>query len=62
MTAPFTFKLIAEDGRARAGIFTTPHGDIQTPTFAPVGTQGTVKGVTPDQLHDLNTQIILANT
>jgi len=62
MTAPFTFNLLAEEGRARAGIFKTPHGEILTPTFAPVGTQGTVKGVTPDQLHDLNTQLILANT
>lgn len=59
---PFTFELIAEDGMARAGIFNTPHGPIQTPIFAPVGTQATVKALTPAQLEELNTQLILANT
>lgn len=47
---------------ARAGIFNTPHGPIQTPIFAPVGTQATVKALTPAQLEELNTQLILANT
>jgi queuine tRNA-ribosyltransferase len=63
MTQPsFTFDLIAQDGNARAGIFHTPHGDLQTPVFAPVGTQATVKAVTPAQLHELNASLILANT
>ena len=48
---------------ARAGLIHTPHGTIETPVFMPVGTQGTVKGLTPAQLeHDLDAKIILANT
>ena len=62
MSNPFSFELTAVQGKARAGIFHTPHGPINTPTFAPVGTQAAVKGVTPDQLADLNTQLLLANT
>jgi queuine tRNA-ribosyltransferase len=58
----FTFDLIARNGRARAGIFHTPHGDIPTPIFAPVGTQATVKSVTPAQLLELNANLVLANT
>ncbi|MGW8249242.1 MAG: tRNA guanosine(34) transglycosylase Tgt, partial [Anaerolineales bacterium] len=49
-TLNFSFELVAQDGQARAGIFHTPHGDILTPVFAPVGTQATVKAVTPAQL------------
>ncbi len=62
MTEYFSFELIAQDGRARAGIFHTPHGDIYTPCFAPVGTQATVKAVTPQQLQELGAGLILANT
>jgi queuine tRNA-ribosyltransferase len=62
MTQLFSFEIQAVNGNARAGIFSTPHGPIQTPTFAPVGTQAAVKGVTPAQLKELNTQILLANT
>ncbi len=58
----FSFELVARDGRARAGIFHTPHGDILTPVFAPVGTQATVKAVTPAQLEELDATLILANT
>jgi queuine tRNA-ribosyltransferase len=58
----FSFELIARQGRARAGIFQTPHGEIQTPVFAPVGTQATVKAVTPAQLSEMNANLILANT
>ena len=58
----FQFNLHAQDGRARAGSFSTPHGIIQTPVFMPVGTQATVKSVTPDQLNALGVQILLANT
>lgn len=47
---------------ARAGILHTPHGDIETPIFMPVGTQATVKGLTPEVLKQLNAQIILSNT
>ena len=60
--APFTFDVQARDGRARAGVFHTPHGDIPTPVFAPVGTQATVKAVTPAQLHELGVDLILSNT
>ncbi len=58
----FSFELIARQERARAGIFHTPHGDILTPVFAPVGTQATVKAVTPAQLVDINASLVLANT
>ena len=62
MVEPFTFTLAANDGRARAGIFHTPHGEIQTPIFAPVGTQATVKSLTPAQLHEIQATLVLANT
>ncbi|MEZ6087096.1 MAG: tRNA guanosine(34) transglycosylase Tgt [Pirellulaceae bacterium] len=54
----------AEDSgtAARAGILSTPHGDVPTPAFMPVGTQATVKGVTVDQLRTLGAKIILGNT
>jgi queuine tRNA-ribosyltransferase len=58
----FTFLVEASEGRARAGKFQTPHGEILTPVFAPVGTQATVKAVTPAQLADLGSSLILANT
>ncbi len=62
MPKTFSFERIAQDGRARAGIFYTPHGQIQTPIFAPVGTQATVKSLTPAQLQEIRAQLILANT
>lgn len=60
----FYFETIKRDSRtgARAGILHTPHGDIETPVYMPVGTQATVKGVYPKDLKDANAQIILANT
>lgn len=58
----FSFELTARDGRARAGVFHTPHGDLLTPVFAPVGTQATVKAVTPAQLHELGASLVLSNT
>ena len=60
----FYYQTIKQDSRtgARAGILHTPHGDIETPTFMPVGTQGTVKGVMPRDLKETKSQIILANT
>ena len=59
-----TFKVVHTDPNsgARAGILTTPHGEIKTPVFMPVGTLGTVKAMTPEELRDLNAQIILSNT
>ena len=62
MSARFSFKIIARQNRARAGIFQTPHGELYTPLFAPVGTQASIKAVTPAQLEELNTSLILANT
>jgi queuine tRNA-ribosyltransferase len=58
----FSFELIAQDEKARLGKITTPRGLIDTPTFMPVGTLGTVKGVFPEDIVDTNSQIILANT
>jgi queuine tRNA-ribosyltransferase len=58
----FSFELIARDGAARAGVYHTPHGDIPTPIFAPVGTQATVKSLTPQQLLDLDASLVLSNT
>jgi len=60
--ANFQFQRLAQDGRARAGLFSTPHGDIPTPIFAPVGTQATVKSLTPAQLHEIGANLVLANT
>lgn len=63
MTA-ITYELVKKDERtgARAGIIHTPHGSFPTPIFMPVGTQASVKGVSPDELHDLGAGIILSNT
>ena len=58
----FSFELTGRQGRARAGVFHTPHGELLTPVFAPVGTQATVKAVTPAQLHELDASLVLANT
>lgn len=58
----FSFELLAQDGAARAGIYHTPHGDIPTPIFAPVGTQATVKALTPRHLEELDASLVLANT
>ncbi len=61
---PVKFEILAEDKttRARAGLLHTPHGVIQTPVFMPVGTGGTVKGMTQDDLEALGVQILLGNT
>ena len=58
----FSFELIAQDGKARLGKISTSKGVIDTPTFMPVGTQGTVKGIFTDDILKTNTQIILGNT
>ncbi len=60
----FEFKIIAKDPqtKARRGLFSTPHGKIETPIFMPVGTLGSVKGLSPDELLQAQAQIILANT
>jgi queuine tRNA-ribosyltransferase len=58
----FEFTLDALDGRARAGRFQTPHGELQTPLFAPVGTAASVKAITPAQLLEMEASLVLANT
>ena len=62
MNSTFNWKTLATDRHARAGEFTTPHGTLQTPLFAPVGTQATVKALTPAQLSDINPELVLSNT
>src|SRR5471032_3356107 len=62
MTKPFSFRLIATDGAARRGEILTPHGAVQTPAFMPVGTQGTVKGLAPEDVRATGAEIVLGNT
>ena len=62
MTEPFSFRLMTTDGAARRGEFATPHGKVQTPAFMPVGTQGTVKGLSPDDVRATGAEIVLGNT
>jgi queuine tRNA-ribosyltransferase len=59
-----SFEIIKKDKKtkARAGIIKTPHGEIETPIFMPVGTQGSVKSLDPKQIHELGAQVVLANT
>ncbi|HZC19599.1 MAG TPA: tRNA guanosine(34) transglycosylase Tgt, partial [Rubrobacteraceae bacterium] len=52
----------ARDGEARAGVLRTPHGGVETPTFMPVGTKGTVKGLTPGDLDSAKVGVVLGNT
>ncbi len=62
MTDAGAFELLANDGAARRGRITTAHGVVETPAFMPVGTRGTVKSLTPDDLREAGAQIVLANT
>ena len=65
MKSPVTYELIHKDKNsgARRGVIHTPHGDIQTPVFMPVGTQATVKSMTPEELKEIvKAEIILSNT
>ncbi len=61
---PITFEIthVCAQSGARTGILHTPHGDVETPMFMPVGTQATVKFVSPEELYDAGAGIILANT
>ena len=63
-TSLFTYDILAEDPGtdARTGVLHTPHGDVPTPIFMPVGTKATVKGLMPSTLEQLGTKILLANT
>jgi queuine tRNA-ribosyltransferase len=68
MTAPraegFAFQVLARapSGHARAAVLTTPHAVVETPTFMPVGTQGSVKGLTPEEVATTGARIVLGNT
>ena len=61
MNSCIQYKLLAEAGAARRGELHTPHGTVQTPAFMPVGTYGTVKGISPRELKEINTEIVLSN-
>jgi len=58
----FPFEIAATDGKARTGVLKTPRGDIRTPAFMPVGTAGTVKALTVDQVAETGADILLGNT
>jgi len=60
--AAFPFRIAASDGKARTGVLSTPRGEIRTPAFMPVGTAGTVKALTVDQVAATGADIILGNT
>jgi queuine tRNA-ribosyltransferase len=62
MAIDFTLLRTDSDSHARLGRITTPHGEINTPAFAPVGTQATVKALDPRDLHELGAELILGNT
>ena len=64
LTMTPSFKIIKKDkkSKARAGIIKTPHGEIETPIFVPVGTQASVKAVSPRELWEIGSQVVLANT
>lgn len=61
---PLKFTIVAKcsKSKARTAVLKLPHFEVETPIFMPVGTQGTMKGLTPEQLEELNCQIILGNT
>ena len=61
-TPGYHFKVEATDGQARAATFRTPHAEIPTPTFMPVGTQGTVKSLTPEEVASTGARVVLGNT
>jgi queuine tRNA-ribosyltransferase len=58
----FAFRVLAADGHARRALLSTPHGDVETPTFMPVGTQGSVKTLTPGEVASTGARIVLGNT
>ena len=62
MAKPFSFKVLATDGKARRGVIDMPRGEIRTPAFMPVGTGGTVKAMYMDQVRGVGADIILGNT
>ena len=61
-TPGFAFRVVSQDGDARRAVFETPHGPVDTPTFMPVGTQGSVKTLTPGEVASTGARIVLGNT
>jgi queuine tRNA-ribosyltransferase len=61
-TRGFSFRIHATDGAARRAVLETPHGTVDTPTFMPVGTQGSVKTLAPREIADAGAQVVLGNT
>jgi queuine tRNA-ribosyltransferase len=61
-TPGFALRVLARDGHARRGVFETPHGPVDTPTFMPVGTQGSVKTLSPREVASTGARIVLGNT
>lgn len=61
-TPGFSFSVLARDGNARVGLLSTQHGEVPTPTFMPVGTQGSVKTLTPEEVAATGARIVLGNT
>src|SRR5256885_9663783 len=57
----FSFQVVSSNGAARAGVFSTPHGPVETPAFMPVGTLATVKALDPDDLIRMHASMILGN-
>lgn len=62
MSIHFAIESTCKETAARTGVLTTPHGEIKTPVYMPVGTQATVKAMTPEQVKETGAQIVLANT
>lgn len=62
MAGGFSFSIHAREGRARAGVISTPRGEIRTPAFMPVGTAGTVKAMLPESVRETGADILLGNT
>ena len=62
MTDGFSFQVLKTSGRARSGVIHTPHGDVPTPAFMPVGTRASVKGLHPSEVFDSGASILLGNT
>src|SRR5665213_17823 len=58
---PFTFDILHTQGSARTGVFATPHGEVETPAFMPVGTLATVKALDPEDLHRAGATMVLSN-
>jgi queuine tRNA-ribosyltransferase len=61
-TPGYSFRIVATSDRARRGVFDTPHGPVDTPTFMPVGTQGSVKALAPHEVAATGARIVLGNT